>query len=148
MRSNGQQEVFYLRKSDAAADPTYLIIDDWQGVVRKIVPNNYHIYKEEFTERIKNLAQFIDVLNLTTAYKQGVSVGCRIGSSASNSLVHELGFKEGDIILDPFLGSGTTAQVAKKLGRKYIGIELNPDYLPLIERRLAQEELFNQAAAL
>ena len=99
VRSNGQQEVFYLRKSDAAADPTYLIIDDWQGVVRKIVPNNYHIYKEEFTERIKNLAQFIDVLNLTTAYKQGVSVGCRIGSSAANSLVHELGFKEGDIIL-------------------------------------------------
>lgn len=52
------------------------------------------------------------------------------------------GSKEGDVILDPFLGSGTTAQVAKKLGRKYIGIELNPDYLPLINRRLAQEELF------
>lgn len=52
------------------------------------------------------------------------------------------GSKEGDIILDPFLGSGTTAQVAKKLGRKYIGIELNPNYLPLINRRLAQEELF------
>lgn len=54
------------------------------------------------------------------------------------------GSKEGDVILDPFLGSGTTAQVAKKLGRKYIGIELNPEYLPLIERRLAQGELFNQ----
>ncbi len=52
------------------------------------------------------------------------------------------GSKEGDVILDPFLGSGTTAQVAKKLGRKYIGIELNPEYLPLINRRLAQEELF------
>ncbi len=56
------------------------------------------------------------------------------------------GSKEGDVILDPFLGSGTTAQVAKKLGREYIGIELNPDYLPLIERRLAQGELFNEAA--
>ncbi len=52
------------------------------------------------------------------------------------------GSKEGDVVLDPFLGSGTTAQTAKKLGRKYIGIELNPEYLPLINRRLAQEELF------
>lgn len=56
------------------------------------------------------------------------------------------GSKEGDVILDPFLGSGTTAQAAKKLGRKYIGIELNPEYLPLINRRLAQGELFSDTA--
>ena len=47
------------------------------------------------------------------------------------------------IILDPFVGSGTTAQVAKKLGRQYIGIELNPSYKEMIERRLAQGDLFN-----
>jgi len=99
VRSNGQQEVFYLRKSDAQADPTYLIIDDWQGIVRKIASNNYHVYKKEFTERINNLAQFIDTLDLTTAYKKGVSVGCRIGSAAPKSLAHELGFKVGDLVL-------------------------------------------------
>jgi DNA modification methylase len=41
------------------------------------------------------------------------------------------------IVLDPFLGSGTTAGVARELGRSYIGIELNPDYVRLAEQRLA-----------
>lgn len=46
------------------------------------------------------------------------------------------GSKEGGIVLDPFLGSGTTAVVAKKHNRKYIGIELNPKYAEMAERRV------------
>ena len=42
-----------------------------------------------------------------------------------------------DIVLDPFLGSGTTSVVAKKLGRKYIGIEVNEQYCVWTEQRLA-----------
>ncbi len=41
-------------------------------------------------------------------------------------------------VLDPFVGSGTTLYVARKLGRNSIGFELNKDYRPLIEKRLAQ----------
>ena len=44
--------------------------------------------------------------------------------------------KQGDVIFDPFLGSGTTSVVAKKLGRKYVGIELNAEYACLAEKRL------------
>ena len=40
-------------------------------------------------------------------------------------------------VLDPFLGSGTTAEVAEKLGRNCIGIELNKEYKPLIENRIS-----------
>ena len=40
------------------------------------------------------------------------------------------------IVLDPFLGSGTTAAVAKQMGRHYIGIELNPDYCELAKQRI------------
>ena len=45
----------------------------------------------------------------------------------------------GDLVLDPFLGSGTTALVAGKLGCRFIGIELNPEYLEMSRRRLAAE---------
>ena len=47
------------------------------------------------------------------------------------------GSRPGDTVLDPFMGSGTTAQVALSLGRKAVGCELNPAYLPLIAERLA-----------
>jgi len=42
----------------------------------------------------------------------------------------------GDLVLDPFVGSGTTAAVAKKLGRHYIGIELDSGYVEIANRRL------------
>ena len=48
------------------------------------------------------------------------------------------GSKEGDTVLDPFFGSGTTGAVAKRLGREYIGIDLNPRYLEKAEMRIAQ----------
>jgi len=43
----------------------------------------------------------------------------------------------GDVIFDPFLGSGTSSVVAKKLGRKYVGVEIDTDYCCLAEKRLA-----------
>ena len=48
------------------------------------------------------------------------------------------GCPEGGIVLDPFIGSGTTAVVAHVLGRKFIGIELNPDYSNIAKKRLGE----------
>ncbi len=47
------------------------------------------------------------------------------------------GSKSNDIVLDPFMGSGTTAQVALQHGRQYIGCELNPEYSSLQEQRIS-----------
>jgi DNA modification methylase len=47
------------------------------------------------------------------------------------------GSRPGDIVLDPFMGSGTTAQVALQHGRQYIGCELNPEYASLQQERIA-----------
>jgi len=51
------------------------------------------------------------------------------------------GCPEGGTVLDPFFGAGTTGLVASKNGRKGIGVELNPEYVEMASRRLAQEVL-------
>lgn len=51
------------------------------------------------------------------------------------------GSREGDTVLDPFMGSGTTAWVARHLGRSAVGCELNPEYIEIAARRLRQLSL-------
>jgi DNA modification methylase len=56
------------------------------------------------------------------------------------------GSKAGDVVLDPFAGSGTTGEVALTLGRKAVLIELNPDYIKMIEKRCTIQPGFPFAA--
>lgn len=56
------------------------------------------------------------------------------------------GSKPGDIVLDPFFGSGTTGLVAQEHERKYIGIELNPEYIKIAESRLSGSLFGSQEA--
>jgi DNA modification methylase len=51
------------------------------------------------------------------------------------------GSRSGDTVLDPFIGSGTVGEVAERMGRKWIGIELSPEYIRLAEKRTAQAGL-------
>ena len=53
-----------------------------------------------------------------------------------------------EIILDPFMGSGTTAVVAKSLGRKYIGIDISPEYCKMAEERLVKNDTQNEVDLL
>jgi DNA modification methylase len=57
------------------------------------------------------------------------------------------GSRPGDIVFDPFLGSGTVAQVAQNLGRKWLGCELNPEYVKLQDDRTRQAGLILETAA-
>jgi DNA modification methylase len=54
---------------------------------------------------------------------------------------------DADLVIDPFLGSGTTAVAAKKLGRHYLGFEISPEYCAIARKRLetidAQPQLFS-----
>lgn len=49
--------------------------------------------------------------------------------------------KEGDLVLDCFMGSGTTAVAAKKLNRNFIGFEIQEKYITISENRLKQVEI-------
>lgn len=77
----------------------------------------------------------------------GTWVACRNGKpfitgntflEAMCEIPVKFGCPEGGIVLDPFCGSGTALIVAKKLGRNYVGIELNPAYVELCRLRLKQ----------
>ena len=54
------------------------------------------------------------------------------------------GCPKGGVVLDPFFGSGTTGAVCKRLSRRYLGIELNPEYCETAKTRIQQtkEELY------
>lgn len=49
---------------------------------------------------------------------------------------------EGDVVLDPFNGSGTTTKMAREAGRRFIGIEVNPEYVEIAKKRLEQQLMF------
>ncbi len=123
IRSNGQQEILYLRKEDAVKAEQ----EDrpWSTVIERINPTSYRIDPDEFTQKAKNLGNVIDLLDLTTAYKEGASVGCRIGMSGPKSLANALGLRVGDIIQQVDAMPATTTEdrlalydyiIARKLG--------------------------------
>src|SRR3990172_5647306 len=99
LRLNGQQEVLYLREQDAKIDPAYNLAHEWDTVIQKITPNNYLINPKSFTEQIKNLTECIDLLNATTAYQQGKSLGLRIGNLSKSPFGGLMGLQNGDIVL-------------------------------------------------
>lgn len=57
------------------------------------------------------------------------------------------GSRPGDLVLDPFNGSGTTGEVCRKWGRRYVGMELNPAYIDLSAERFRQGVLFAAGGA-
>ncbi|KWW37881.1 DNA modification methylase [Cupriavidus metallidurans] len=58
------------------------------------------------------------------------------------------GSRPGDIVFDPFMGSGTVASVAQRLGRRWLGAELNPDYISLQTERTRQPGLVLEAPSV
>jgi type II secretion system protein C len=98
IRSNGQQETVFLNTEEAQTDPVFSAQDSWETVVQKTGPASYSINTEKLTQRITSLAQFIEMLDITTALQNGISVGCRIGRMDPDSIGYALGFQYNDLI--------------------------------------------------
>ncbi len=71
-------------------------------------------------------------------YSQNIKHPARFPERLADFFI-KAGSNEGDCVLDPFMGSGTTAVVAEKLGRNWMGIELSKDYIKLANIRLKIE---------
>ena len=99
IRSNGQQETLFVTQDDAQEDPIYNQKDSWGTMVKQVAEHEFNVYYEPFVERVQNLAQFIDMLDITTAFQKGKIVGCRIGKFPQNSVGPLLGLQQGDIIV-------------------------------------------------
>lgn len=98
VRANGQRETLYLREDDAGKD---LARDTAKNIATLNISMKNGVYQipvETFISNIKGLGQFIDLMHLTTVYKKGKSVGCRIGKAEKDSLASKLGFMPEDII--------------------------------------------------
>lgn len=125
LRSNGQQEVLYLREKDAKMDPAYTAQSDWHDVIKKVSDTQFEINAREFVARVKNLAQFIEMLDLITVYRQGKSIGCTIGSSASSTLGTELGLQRNDTITNINGIAATTTAERFKIYKDIIAMQTN-----------------------
>jgi DNA modification methylase len=85
--------------------------------------------KNDYTERIKRTTWSITTQPFTEAH-------FAIFPEALVATPIKAGCPEKGIVLDPFMGAGTTGLVAKKLGRNYLGIELNPEYIKIAAKRI------------
>tara|TARA_B100001250_G_scaffold346526_1_gene316404 strand:- start:530 stop:1417 length:888 start_codon:yes stop_codon:yes gene_type:complete len=95
-------------------------------------PNEYKIYSGKRNKR--------SVWHMVTASYKEAHFAVFPPELAETCI--KAGSNEKDIVLDCFMGSGTTAMVAQQHSRKWIGVELNPEYEKLIKKRTAQRELF------
>ncbi|HAU30672.1 TPA: hypothetical protein DCW54_03535 [Candidatus Dependentiae bacterium] len=100
VRSNGQQEIIFLTEEDAQKDPIYVGDKVWSQIIRPAEgqSNTFEIETIAFIETVSNIAQLLETLDITTAFSQGESIGCRVGKIYKQSLGEALGFKTGDVI--------------------------------------------------
>ena len=156
IRSNSQQETLFLREQDAILDLD-LIEPDWNELIKKNSEYSYQIKTKEFVAQIKNLGKLVDMLNIITAYKAGISTGIKIGSNTVSALVNYLGLQSGDIILsindialDQTTGRLAAYQLAIDPKTTVLNLkivrnlqEINLEYLLLASDQTPMEDLDN-----
>ena len=100
--------------------------------------------RKQFLFHQKLLNNELKGRNMRAVWHIGVGSSSKCGHIATypEKLIEvpiKAGCPENGVVLDPFIGSGTTAAVAEKLNRKWLGIELNPEYIKFAEERLNHE---------
>jgi len=120
--------------------PNWEYIFVWRKFMmdRKVPKKNTGITKEEWREYVNGIWRFSSV----TANKTVGGTKLAMFPPELPGRLIKMYTEPGDIVLDPFVGTGTTVAEARRLGRVGIGVELNPDMLPILKETL-QPDMFN-----
>lgn len=98
VRSNGQQETLFLREDEASSALAREKTQEVSGLNITLKDGIFYVPVDQFIAQIKSLGQFIDLLDLTTVYQKGKSVGCRVGKDGKDSLATKMGLMKDDIV--------------------------------------------------
>ena len=98
IRSNGQQETLFLFTADAQAEITTIQDPAWGEAIQRLSEFAYLINPSIFVTKMTSLAQFIESVDITTAFKNEQSIGLRVGKMDSKSVGYALGFMPGDTV--------------------------------------------------
>ena len=93
---------------------------------------NFSCFPFLIFEIIENLKTNIPKATVPIGEAKGITLSNYRGAEK----IIKRGSKEGDLVLDVFAGSGTSLVCAKKLKRNYLGYEINPEYVEIINKRL------------
>ena len=107
----------------------YILVFSKGAFARKKDQKENSIQKEDFLEWTKS------VWNFPTVSAKKIGHPAPFPEELPHRLIQLYTFK-GDVVLDPFCGSGTTCVAAKKSGRHYVGYDISPEYVALAQQRL------------
>lgn len=112
----------------------------WKFNYKKLKQINPHTTKEGNSKQMRDFLDFVEIPILQgrerLKNKNGRSLHPTQKPEKLLEIIIEASSDKGDIVLDPFFGTGTTGVVAKKLGRCWIGIETDKKYVKLAEKRI------------
>ena len=133
-----RQIVFWSAKVDFPLD--YTAIHIWHKKTPNEIVSYERIFERLGSNRYKHYAYYFINSTVAASYARDVFTGhpSQKPQQLISQLVNE-NSQPGDLILDPFLGSGTTAVVAKKLNRCCIGIEIEEKYCEIAAKRCSQD---------
>ena len=104
--------------------------------VGKLPDDTWVLRPQESDEHFRADSDTWYVSRVCGTFKERTAHPCQMPEAVLERIVR-VSSNSGDVVLDPFAGSGTTLAVAKKLGRKYFGVELSEDYAAAVRNRLA-----------
>lgn len=87
----------------------------------------------------KNPADVWDITNVKNNHPEKTEHPCQFPEELCSRIVRAFSNK-GEVVMDPFMGSGTTGKVAKDLGRKFIGIEMDTKFFNIAKERIGEED--------